>query len=148
MHTGNRGVFAVLILIIDPSRLASDEMVRHLEGLGHRSIAVSRVEDAVDTLSASLSWWEQFNAIIITADPFKKIKVLWFLRYLNNRRYEYGVIPCLLQSENPSYDGEGDRVDLRTLSNLQFPFVWYHHTDMKKLGYIQTFLNRRVLKKQ
>lgn len=136
------------ILVIDPSKPACNEMTRYLRELGHASIAVNRAEDAADTLAASLAWEDQFDAIIITADLPRRNHVLWFLRYLNNRRSEYGVIPCLLQSEDPIYQSEGDRVDLRTLSNRQFPFIWYHPINFKKMGYFQRFFRERVREKK
>lgn len=133
------------VLIIDRSKFARDSMIRYLRELGHDAIAVRDVEDAVETLAASLSWEEQFSAIIITADPLRKTPVLWFLKYLNNRRNEYGIIPCLLQSEEPLYEAEGDRVDLRELAHRGFPFVWYHTLNLEKFGYFQRFLKERVV---
>lgn len=136
------------VLVIDRSKTAANEMVKYLSALGHTAIAVNRVEDAVETLAASLTWEEQFAAIILTADPLRSNPILWFLKYLNNRHSEVGVIPTLLQSEESLYEAEGDKVDLRTLSNQQFPFVWYHELNLKKekRGYFQRFLKERVMK--
>jgi CheY-like chemotaxis protein len=138
----------MLVLVVDRSKIACETMCKYLEALGYTAIAVNSVEDAVETLTASFTWsGMKFSAIILTADASRKMPVLWFLKYLNNRRNELGVTPVLLQSDHPLYEAEGDTVDLSTLSARQFPFVWYHTMDLKKMRYFQQFFKERVKSK-
>jgi hypothetical protein len=141
---GRRGDMRVLV--IDRSKIACHEMAKYLDGLGHDVIAVNRVEDAIDTISVSRAWVEQFGAIILTADPEGRTPIMWFLKYLHNRHKELGVIPTLLQSTDDLYLAEGDQVDLTKLSERHFPFVWYHRLNLKKLSYFKQFFSEWAAK--